>query len=172
MLRMATIRRAGPPEIPLLVSLRSEFLSELRQRAHVGAPAMSPVNLEASTAEYLARAIPSGQYAGWLAEEAGVAVGMAGCLFFERPPMERPGAALEGRVVNVYTRPGWRGRGIGQALMREVVAHARSVGARRLRLGATTEGRRIYDLLGFLPVANEMELRLILPDPPPPPPTS
>jgi GNAT superfamily N-acetyltransferase len=157
---MATIRRAGPPDIPLLVSLRSEFLAELRRNAHAGAPTTSPVNLEASTAEYFSRAIPSGQYAAWLAEEAGVPVGMVGCLFFERPPMERPGALLEGRVVNVYTRPEWRGRGIGGLLLRELTEHARLRGARRLRLGATADACPLYTRLGFLPVATEMELRL------------
>lgn len=168
MLRMATIRRADLPDIPRLISLRSEFLTELRGRAHPGFTATSPANLEAGTAEYYARAIPSGQYVGWLAEEGGEAVGMVGCFFFERPPMERPGSVLEGRIVNVYTRPAWRGRGLALELMQAAVSYARDVGARRLRLGATDDARGIYERLGFVAVPNEMELRLIRPDLPAP----
>src|SRR5512142_545919 len=120
---MVTIRLAAVADIPTINELRTEMLNELR--AHRGS-SESAENLAASNAEYLARAIPSGQYAGWIAEEEGAPVGIAGCFFFERPPMERPGAVLEGRIVNVYTRPGWRGRGVGGALTRAAIEHARA----------------------------------------------
>ncbi len=165
MLRMPTIRPATLADIPLLVELRTEFLTELRARAH-SRSITSPLNLQASTAEYYARAIPSGQYAGWIAEEQGQPVGTAGCYFAERPPMERPGPALEGRVVNVYTRPAWRRRGIGAALVLAAITHARQLGARRLRLGAAPDGRGVYERLGFQPIANEMELRLVMAEEP------
>ena len=157
MLRMPTIRLATVADIPVLNELRSELLAELR--AHRGSTE-SPASLEPANAEYLRRALPSGQYVGWIAEEAGAPVGIAGCFFFERPPMERPGAVLEGRVVNVYTRPAWRGRGIGSALTRAAIEHARGRGARRLRLGAAPDGIGVYARLGFQPVTTEMELRL------------
>ncbi len=162
---MPTIRPATVADIPVLIALRSEFLAEMRSRAH--GTITSPANLEASTAEYFARALPSGQYAAWLAEESGEPIGMSGCFFFERPPMERPGAVLEGRVVNVYTRPAWRRRGLGEALVRAAIEHARGRGARRLRLGAAPDGRGVYERLGFQLVPNEMELRFIHPDAPP-----
>jgi len=162
---MPSIRPATVADIPQLIALRSEFLAEMRSRAH--GSITSPANLEPSTAEYFARSIPSGQYAGWLAEEGAEAIGMAGCFFFERPPMERPGAALEGRVVNVYTRPAWRRRGVGAALVQAAIEHARALGARRLRLGAAPAGLGVYERLGFQPVTNEMELRFIRPDAPP-----
>ncbi len=155
---MTAIRLATISDIPLLNRLRTELLAELRAQR---GSSDSPANLEASNAEYLARAIPSGQYAGWIAEEEGDAVGMAGCFFFERPPMERPGAVLEGRIVNVYTRPPWRRRGIASALTRAAVEHARTRGARRVRLGAARDGRRVYERLGFQLVTTEMELRLL-----------
>ncbi len=155
---MPTIRLATVADIPAINALRTEMLNELR--AHRGS-SESAENLEAGNAEYLARAIPSGQFAGWLAQEDGQPVGMSGCFYFERPPMERPGAVLEGRIVNVYTRPGWRGRGIGGALTRAAVEHARSRGARRVRLGAAPDGRGVYARLGFQPVTTEMELRLL-----------
>ncbi len=161
---MLSIRLATVADIPVVNALRTEMLNELRAHRGSSDPAQ---DLEASNAEYLARAIPSGQYAGWLAEEDGEPVGIAGCFYFERPPMERPGAVLEGRIVNVYTRPAWRGRGVGSALTRAAIEHARARGARRVRLGAAPDGRGVYARLGFQPVANEMELRL-LPEATPP----
>ncbi len=156
MIRLATVE-----DIPLLVRLRTEFLEELRGQAHPGVlpGQLSAANLEPSTAEYYARALPSGQFAAWLAEEGGEAAGMAGIFYFERPPMEKPGGLLEGRIVNVFTRPAFRGRGLGTELTRCAVEHARARGARRVRLGAAEGGRRIYERLGFTPVSAEMELR-------------
>ncbi len=155
---MVTIRLATPADIPLVNALRTEMLNELR--AHRGSSEGAD-NLEASNAEYLARAIPSGQYAGWIAEEGGAPVAISGCFYFERPPMERPGAVLEARIVNVYTRREWRGRGIGSALTRAAIEHARARGARRVRLGAAPDGRGVYARLGFQPVTTEMELKLL-----------
>lgn len=170
---MPTIRQAEPTDIPELVRLRTRFLAELRHgaggpdgRASAGdepspAELASAALLEESTAAYYGRALPAGQFVGWLAEEAGEVVGMAGVFYFERPPMERPGAVLEGRIVNVYTRPGWRGRGIGTALTRVAVEHARARGARRVRLGTTETARPMYARLGFRPVTRELELPLL-----------
>ncbi len=158
MIRLATVA-----DIPLLVKLRTEFLEELRGRAHAGVlpGRLSAANLEASTRDYYARAMPAGQFVAWMAEEEGEAVGMAGIFYFERPPMEKPGAVLEGRIVNVYTRPAWRGRGLGTDLTRRAVEHARGRGARRVRLGAAEGARRVYERLGFNPVSAEMELRFL-----------
>ena len=99
---MPTIRQAEPTDIPELVRLRTRFLAELRHgaggpdgRASAGdepspAELASAALLEESTAAYYGRALPAGQFVGWLAEEAGEVVGMAGVFYFERPPMERP----------------------------------------------------------------------------------
>ena len=158
MIRLATL-----DDIPLLVRLRTEFLEELRAQAHPGVlpGRLSAANLEPSTAEYYARAMPVGQFVAWLAVAEGEAVGTAGIFYFERPPMEKPGGLLEGRIVNVYTRPAWRGRGLGTELTQCAVEHARARGARRVRLGASEGGRRIYQRLGFTPVSAEMELRFL-----------
>jgi GNAT superfamily N-acetyltransferase len=53
------------------------------------------------------------------------------------------------RLMNVITLPGHRGHGYGTALVRDVLDWARSVGADRVDLSATPQGRRIYEKLGF-----------------------
>jgi [ribosomal protein S18]-alanine N-acetyltransferase len=55
-------------------------------------------------------------------------------------------------INNVAIRAGWRGQGIGTALMRHILAKGRTLGARRatLEVRASNEGaRRLYDRLGF-----------------------
>jgi [ribosomal protein S18]-alanine N-acetyltransferase len=55
-------------------------------------------------------------------------------------------------VNNVALRPQFRGRGIGSALLRHVVAEARRLGARRATLevrASNVAARRLYERLGF-----------------------
>jgi ribosomal-protein-alanine N-acetyltransferase len=55
-------------------------------------------------------------------------------------------------INNVAVRPMFRGRGLGSALMRHVLAEARRLGARRATLevrASNTAARRLYERLGF-----------------------
>ena len=58
-------------------------------------------------------------------------------------------------VLNVYTEPAWRRRGLGELLMREVLAWARREQLDRLVLHASEAGRPLYERLGFV-ATNEM----------------
>jgi ribosomal-protein-alanine N-acetyltransferase len=55
-------------------------------------------------------------------------------------------------INNVAIRPEYRGRGIGTAVMRHVLAEARRLGAKRATLevrASNTLARRLYERLGF-----------------------
>jgi GNAT superfamily N-acetyltransferase len=54
------------------------------------------------------------------------------------------------RLANVITLPQHRNRGFGTAVVRDVVAWARSINADRVDLSATVEGQHIYEQLGFV----------------------
>jgi GNAT superfamily N-acetyltransferase len=60
-------------------------------------------------------------------------------------------------VVNVFTEPAWRRRGIAELLMRRLLAWAREERLDRVVLHASAEGRPLYERLGFVPT-NEMRL--------------
>lgn len=55
-------------------------------------------------------------------------------------------------VIFVNTVPGWRGRGIGQAMTTMALRSAQDQGARQACLNATGAGLRIYKRLGFEPI--------------------
>lgn len=104
----------------------------------------------------------AGDYVGWLAvcvEQPTRVVGGAGIqlqLILLRPSASS--GVTEGRqgiIVNVFTEPEWRRRGIGSLLMKETIAFARTEGVDRLLLHASKEGRSIYEALGFVD-GNEM----------------
>jgi GNAT superfamily N-acetyltransferase len=150
------VRRAEVSDLDTLVAMRVAQLYELRG-SH---PEAEQPELPAATRRYFERALPTGQYASFVAEASGVAVAAAGLFFFERPPMGANLLSLEACIVDVYTHPDWRRRGASRLVVQAAIDFARASGARRVRLGASTDGRPLYEKLGFTPAANEMELPL------------
>ena len=58
-----------------------------------------------------------------------------------------------GRIRRVYVRPGWRNRGIGRALVKDLVERARThFACVRLR-AENARAARLYESMGFAPIA-------------------
>jgi len=112
---------------------------------------------------YFRRAIPAGTYAGWLATpegKPGDVIAGAGIQIREAIPRLRldrtavdPGP--QGLIVNVYTEPAWRRRGVAERLMRELLRWTRERGIHNVVLHASADGRPLYEKLGFR-ATNEM----------------
>ncbi len=120
-------------------------------------------SLAQATASYLSHAMPGGEYLAWIAEDNGTspaAIGGAGVQLRTILPRPRIGTeelelGPEAIVLNVYVEPEWRRRGVGEALMRAILADLAARGIRRIVLHASADGRRLYERFGFVPT-NEM----------------
>jgi GNAT superfamily N-acetyltransferase len=108
--------------------------------------------------------IDSGDYIGWLATPAdkpGTVVGGAGVQL--QPILPRPlnastiGEGWQGTIVNVFTEPQWRRRGIAGRLVKEIITWSKNEQIDRLLLHASDDGRSVYERLGFI-AGNEMRL--------------
>jgi ribosomal protein S18 acetylase RimI-like enzyme len=113
----------------------------------------------AACADYFAHALPSGECRAWLAENSGQPVGCGALLVQRRPPSPRNLGGREGHILNVYTEPEWRGRGIATAITETMLAQIQAEGITMASLHASPEGRPIYERLGFRDT-NEMRLPL------------
>jgi GNAT superfamily N-acetyltransferase len=81
-------------------------------------------------------------------------------LIYPRLPSPESSATSEGYLLNVYTTPEWRARGVAAALVSASIIRARELGLGRIRLHATEAGQRVYEKVGFRPRVDEMELIL------------
>ena len=114
-------------------------------------------------ATFFASAIESGDYLAWVAVRAELETEIvAGAGMLLRPMLPRPSRegivqGLEGSIVNVYTEPAWRRLGIAARVMHEVLEYAQTNHIGRVLLNASSDGRPLYDKLGFVPT---MEMRL------------
>jgi GNAT superfamily N-acetyltransferase len=60
-------------------------------------------------------------------------------------------------IVNVFTEPEWRQRGLAKLLMNTIIAWSREQNLDALVLHASDDGRALYEQLGFI-ATTEMSL--------------
>jgi GNAT superfamily N-acetyltransferase len=114
-------------------------------------------SLRQASAAYFTCAIPAGEYVGWIAhpDNGGSPIAGAGVQFrslLPRPTIVGDGLLLgrEALVLNVYTIPSWRRRGVARYLMDTVLAWASDAGVVRLVLSASSAARPLYEKIGFV----------------------
>ena len=148
------IRPAVPGDLPIVLDHRRRMFEAMGYT--------DPATLDAvneSSAPLLARGLANGSYRGWLAEAESTIVAGGGIvvLDFQAHPIDpRPRRAF---VVNMYTNPAHRRRGLARRLMETMIAWSREEGLATLYLHASDEGRELYESLGFAPTG---EMRLLL----------
>jgi GNAT superfamily N-acetyltransferase len=103
--------------------------------------------------------LADGSYLGWLMEEDGRVVAGAGLWLMDFPPHWMDAEPVRGYLLNFYTEPTHRGRGIAGQMLEVTVGEARRRGIGVVSLHASKFGRPIYERNGFAGT-NEMMLRL------------
>jgi GNAT superfamily N-acetyltransferase len=151
-------RRATVNDVQTLIDYRVRFLNELHGHAEDDDTQI----LRKSLREYFSEAIPSGSFIAWLAEQDGKTVGTGGMVLWQMPG--RYGGLETGRlgyILNMYTIPDARGKGVCTRLLRELIKEAKSLGLRYLHLHASEDGMRVYRKAGFAePKRPELALKL------------
>jgi len=152
-----TIRRASVADAAIVAEHRLRMFSDM---GLVPTQALAAA-LQAASAPALAARLGDGSYVGWLAVDAlgEVLAGAGADLMVLLPRVSEDGTrVVRGPVplvVNVYTAPEWRGRGVARSLMQALMAWAAASGCDRVVLHASDAGRHLYESLGFV-ATNEM----------------
>jgi GNAT superfamily N-acetyltransferase len=151
-----SIVTADSSHVDELVDVRIKFALDV----HPISDRLEILELERRTREYILRGMSNGTYVGFLGMMGSRTVGAASLLIYTLPPMPGSPDRRQGHVLNVYTAPELRSRGIGRRMMEALIAEARRRGLFRLFLNATKMGEPLYRSLGF--VAQEDEA-LVMP---------
>ena len=109
---------------------------------------------------WLAQKMESGEYLAWvaIAPDSAIVAGLGLWLMDWPPHMIGPGAR-RGNILNVYTDPAMRRRGLARRLMEAALVWCGEHGIRAVILHSSDDGRALYEKLGFQPT-NEMRLLL------------
>jgi len=138
-------RKAGLDDLEILSEGRIRMLCEVFDRPRDRTAAA----LLQATRDYLRRAIPAGEFIARLAEIPGRTVGVGGMVLWRRPPNFKAPDGRIGYILNMYTWPEFRGRGIATRLFRELVEEAKALGIGAFHLHASPDGMGIYRREGF-----------------------
>jgi GNAT superfamily N-acetyltransferase len=148
-----SIRDATAGDVALIARHRAAMFRDMGDVDESGEE-----TLRRNSEPWLAGLFAADAYRGWIVDFGGEPVCGGGAWLRELPP--RPGCLAGGRwalVMNVYTDPAHRRRGLAKVLMAEVIAWC-SINADQVTLAASKEGRPLYEQLGFV-ATNDMRLR-------------
>jgi GNAT superfamily N-acetyltransferase len=151
-------RPAVNKDVPDLVNQRIQFLNEHFNHPENDETAVVRKSLQ----EYFAKAILAKDFIAWLAEYEGKIIATSGMVVWQKPALY--GGVESGRLgylLNFYTVPEARRKGIATRLLNELIKEAKSLGLRYLHLHASKDGINIYRKAGFVePCEPELELKL------------
>jgi GNAT superfamily N-acetyltransferase len=151
-------RRAIIDDTPALVDYRIRFLNELYDHPEDD----KTIILRKSLLEYFTKAIPSDDFIAWVAECDGKIIGTSGMVAWQIPA--RYGGVESGKLgylLNFYTVPEARRKGIGTRLLNELIKEAELLGLKDLRLHASKDGINMHRKAGFVePKQPELALKL------------
>jgi GNAT superfamily N-acetyltransferase len=149
------IRKAGVEDLEHVLHHRRAMFDEMGFRDTAVLD-----RVEELSREYLAEALRMGTYIGWLAEESeGQIVGGGGIVVAAWPGYPGENRAARAWILNMYTEPGARRRGVAKRLLEAMIEWCRTEGFGAVSLHASPAGRALYETVGFQQT-NEMMLKL------------
>jgi GNAT superfamily N-acetyltransferase len=142
---MFSLRLATKDDIKQLIEFRIKFLKEVR----VDAPTDRLDEYREVMKDYLEREMSSGNYVAWLAVVNNEIIATSGIITIQRLPQLWNMTGKEAYIMNMFTKPEWRRKGIGSAILEKLLEEARNRGIEAVKLHATPMGRSLYEKYGF-----------------------
>ncbi|GGJ35104.1 GNAT family N-acetyltransferase [Deinococcus roseus] len=149
-----TFRLATLNDLETLVTHRFEMFSDMGMGEKMDIAAMRKAFIPWVKAQ-----MEAGTYLTFLAEQDGQVVAGAALMLVNWPPGHLDASPMRGYLLNVYTHPEHRRKGLARMLVDQVMDECRRRKIKALSLHASEHGRPMYEKLGF---QNTNEMRIIL----------
>ncbi len=153
---MIQFRKATLEDIDILVNLRVNFLKEVEKPSN---EALSIV-LRESIHQFFRKKMHNNEFVSWIATNEGKIIATSGVSFLDVPPSYANASGKEAYIMNLYTLPQFRKRGIGTKLLDKIISEVRKSLVKKIRLHSTEIGKPIYIKKGFDDSNNEMVMYL------------
>jgi ribosomal protein S18 acetylase RimI-like enzyme len=137
--------KATEADIQTLVDFRIEFIVELSGLQTDEQTAL----LRKHLGNYFSYAIKQKLYICWIAKSENNIVGIGGMSIREQPGNFRNPSGKSGYIMNMYTVPGFRRKGICSTLLKKLMETAKEMGIEAFELHATKDGEPVYEKNGF-----------------------
>jgi GNAT superfamily N-acetyltransferase len=138
-------RKATPSDIDLIVKYRVEFLEEFWGPQEQN----SKDDFKKHFKNYLVKGYSENSFIFYLAYNGTTHAGIGGVIFREQPGNFKNPTGRVGYVLNMYTPPQFRRKGIGETILNKLVADTKELGIILMELHATKDGVPLYERNGF-----------------------
>lgn len=149
-----TFMWAKPEDIELLTEIRIQVL-----RAANGLSDEVNLNqVEGESKKYFQNGFRENTFLALFVKDGEKIIGTGGISFYQVMPTCSNPTGQKAYIMNMYTHPDYRRRGIGMKTLDILIQEARRRGITTITLEATRMGKPLYIKYGFLPMADEMAL--------------
>ena len=149
------IRQAALTDLELLVKWRMEVLREV-----FSIPADQPLaRLEQENRTYYQNALSKAEHMACLAYSAEKSIGCGGVCFYREMPSPDNQTGVCAYLMNIYTRPAFRGHGIGKRIVSWLIKQAKDREITKIYLETSACGRPLYQKMGFCDMHGYMQLK-------------
>ncbi len=108
--------------------------------------------------DYYEKALSDGTHIAYLIFDENQIVGTGGVSLFRVMPTYHNPSGKKAYIMNMYTKPMYRRRGIAYKTLDKLIKDVKSKGITAISLEATDMGRPLYEKYGFVKMNDEMEL--------------
>ena len=147
-------RKATIDDLDMLVSTRITVL----RAANKLDDNVDMSEVERESRDYYEKALLDGSHTAYLVFDDGEFVGAGGVSYFRVMPTYHNPSGRKAYIMNMYTAPDHRRRGIAYNTLDLLVKDAKAQGVAAISLEATDMGRPLYERYGFVKMNDEMEL--------------
>ncbi|OUP79826.1 GNAT family N-acetyltransferase [Lachnoclostridium sp. An169] len=149
-----TYKRVTLEDLDILTATRIEVL----RAANKLSDDTDMSKVEKESYNYYQKALSDGSHIAYLVFDGSRFVGAGGVSFFQVMPTYRNPSGNKAYIMNMYTNPEYRRKGIAYHVLDLLVKEVKSKGITSISLEATDMGRPLYEKYGFVKMNNEMEL--------------
>lgn len=139
-----------------------KHLVELRKKQLIDEGCYADNNIDEQLERYFLAGITDQTLIVWLATEDECIIGTAGVCFFQYPPSFSNTSGKVAYITNVYTKNEFRKQGIASKLLDFIMEEIKNEGCMFARLHASSQGKRLYEKMGFSDAEGFMRKRMSL----------
>ena len=115
--------------------------------------------VERQSRDYYKKAMTDGTHTAYLVYDGDKFIGDGGVSYYRVMPTYHNPRGEKAYIMNMYTAPDYRRKGIAFKTLDLLVRDAKERGITAISLEATDMGRPLYEKYGFVKMDDEMELR-------------
>lgn len=149
-----TYKIASLEDIEILTSTRIEVL----RAANKLNDSVDMSEVERESWQYYKESLAEGSHMAVLVYDGDKFVGAGGVSFYKVMPTYHNPSGKKAYIMNMYTKPDYRRKGIAYHTLDLLVSKSRELGVAHITLEATDAGRPLYEKYGFVKMNDEMEL--------------